>query len=89
LGVLFEESFGFCTSVPEESVLLEYDAMPLGNWLPCSEQRKWSRAKMPNNKNTLQSLLTVEYQGLTVCTNIANHTIQCTTLKTVQLTEKV
>ena len=37
---------------------------------------------MPNNKNTLQSLLTVEYKGLTICINIAHHyIIQCTTSK--------
>lgn len=42
----------------------------------------WSRAKIPNNKNTLQSLLTVEYKGLTICTNIVHHyIIQCTTSK--------
>jgi hypothetical protein len=52
------EFFGFCTSAPDESVLLEY-ATSVDNWFPCFEQRKWSRAKMPNNKNTLQSLLTV------------------------------
>jgi hypothetical protein len=41
-------------------------------------------------KNTLQSLLTVEYKGLKIHTNIAHHyIIQFTTSKTVHLIEKV